>query len=43
VTRFRATEEHIRKEHPEAQRIETDFIKIPDLDPSKLMYKVRMP
>lgn len=29
-TRFRTTEEHIRKEHPEAERIETDFMEIAD-------------
>ena len=29
-TRFRTAEEHIRKEHPEAQRVESDFIEVGD-------------
>lgn len=37
-TRFRTTEEYIRSEHPEAQRVETDYIEVPDVDLSKPMY-----
>jgi hypothetical protein len=37
-TRFRSTEEHIRREHPEAQRMDSDSMEIPDLDPRKPMY-----
>jgi len=29
-TRFRATEEHIRREHPEAMRVESDYIEVSD-------------
>lgn len=27
-TRFRATEEHIRREHPEAMRVDSDYIEV---------------
>jgi hypothetical protein len=38
TTRHRATEDVIRRSHPEAQRIESDSMEIPDIDPMKPTY-----
>jgi hypothetical protein len=36
-TRFRTTEEHIRKEHPEAERIDSDWMEVQRVDIYKPM------
>ena len=40
TTWYRSSEEDMRAKHPEAERIDHDFIEIPDnIDPYNLMYR----
>ena len=42
-TRFRATEEHIRKEHPEAERIDSDSMDVQRVDMYRPMQSAQRP